>query len=254
MIPPRENGGRTVRRVAGRGWGALWALSLAALAAAQTGLVQNPAAGPGMKTGATKAEVAVYTVLGAYRNYYAEYAPLSSTTIAPGTSGAYGVRMAFDSNMPGFRHCRICRGRKEIPDTSGWPPCSFRLTKCAIRRRKTTAASDAESLCPSGRTTIEGHHQGILRAADELQHEQAGGLEDGPAGRRGRRFRPEAIGPSGGRRGLGLRKGQHPHQGADAGTPRPRGTGQRFPLRPSHVREIHRHHLRQIKTSLRTVF
>lgn len=130
MNPPCENDGQTARRAAGQGW-ALCVLGLAALAAAQTGPVQIPAAGPGMRTGAATdgraapsshagtPKEAVFGVLGAYRDYYAEYEPLSFTAIAPGAPGAYGVRMAFGSNMPGFRHVEFAGEGKEfriLPD------------------------------------------------------------------------------------------------------------------------------------------
>lgn len=53
-----------------------------------------------------------YSVLADYRGYYAEREPLCFTSITAGPSGAYGLRIAFDSNMPGFRHVEMAEGQK----------------------------------------------------------------------------------------------------------------------------------------------
>lgn len=52
--------------------------------------------------------------LGDYRGYYAERTPLSLAAITTGSPDAYGLRMAFGSNMPGFRGVEYAEGDQEF--------------------------------------------------------------------------------------------------------------------------------------------
>jgi hypothetical protein len=55
-----------------------------------------------------------HNLLGDYRALYAGREPLCFTAIAPGDAGAFGVRFAFDSNLPGLQRIEWAEGDGEF--------------------------------------------------------------------------------------------------------------------------------------------